>query len=125
MPEFVIDEQKQLVRATHLQDGLLTVDDVQRFNANFDQLIAVAVKRFPKLLLLIDASKMSVQLPEVIEHFTRPERMLRGPDDRFALVVGSNLAKLQARRVLGDDSRLGAFLTSEEAENWLLATPSA
>lgn len=120
MPEILIDDQKRLVRATHQQDGLLTVDDVEQFNASFAQCVAVAAKRFDRLRLLVDARKMPVQLPEVMEYFTKPEKLLRAPEDRYALIVGSNLAKLQARRVLGSDSRLGAFLTEEDAENWLL-----
>ncbi|WP_340317896.1 hypothetical protein [Rhizorhabdus argentea] len=120
MVEIVIDELKQLVRATHLEDVLLTVDDVKRYNADAARLVHIAAERFGKIRLLVDARKLSIQPPEVTQHFEQPDRLLRTPEDRYALVLGSNLAKIQARRVLGNDDRVCSFLSMQAAEAWLL-----
>lgn len=119
MPEIVIDEMKQLVRATHLADALMTVDDVRRFNAEVAKLVNIAAGRFGKICLLVDCRKLSIQPPEVVQAFDRPEQLLRMSEDRYALILGSNLAKIQTRRVFGDDYRLGAFLSIDAAEAWL------
>lgn len=120
MPEVVIDELKQLVRATHLVDALLTVDDVKRFNADVAKLVEVAAMRFGKIRLLADCRNLSIQPPEIAEHFTKPEQLLRTPEDRYALVLASNLGKLQTRRVFGEDDRMRPFLSMHAAEVWLL-----
>lgn len=127
MSEIVIDELKQLVRATHLADALMTIDDVRGYNADLAKLLEVAAGRFAKIRLLVDARRLSIQLPEVGRHFDGPDRLLRTPEDRYALVLGSSLAKIQTRRILGnlgDDKRMRMFLSLEEAELWLLGTGS-
>jgi hypothetical protein len=118
--EIVIDEPKQLVRTTHLQDLQFTVDDVKRFNADVAKAVDVAVARYGKVRLLVDSRMLSIVPPEIAQHFDKPEQMLRKPEDRYALVVGSTLAKLQARRVMGDDDRVRTFLSMDAAEEWLL-----
>lgn len=123
MLEIVIDEMKQLVRATHLADALMTVDDVQRYNAEIAKQVNSAAKQFGKIRLLVDCRKLSIQPSEVVEAFDRPEQLLQTPEDRYALVLASNLAKIQARRVFGDDYRLGAFLSIDTAEIWLSGSP--
>jgi hypothetical protein len=120
VPEIVIDEVKQLVRTIHLADVVLTVDDVIRYNEDVAKLVDVASKRFGRILLLVDSRTLSIQAPEVVQHFEKPDQLLRKPEDRYALVVGSTLAKLQARRVLGDDDRVCTFLSIPDAEAWLL-----
>lgn len=119
MPEIVIDELKQLVRATHLADVLMTVDDVRRFNAEVAKQVKIAAGRFGKIRLLADCRKLSIQRPEVAQAFDKPEQLLRTSEDRYALVLGSNLARIQTRRVFGDDCRVGAFLSIDAAEAWL------
>ena len=120
MAEMVIDELKQIVRATHLDSAMLTVDDVKCFNADLAKLVAIAAARFGRLRVLVDARRLPIQLSEVGVHFDGPERLLRTPDDRYALVLGSSLAKIQTRRILGDDKRMRMFLSLDAAELWLL-----
>lgn len=120
MPEIVIDEVKQLVRVTHLADALMTVNDIKRFNAEVAKLVNIAAGRFGKIRLLADCRKLSIQPPEVVQAFDKPEQLLRTSEDRYALVLGSNLAMIQTRRVFGDDDRrVGAFLSIDAAEAWL------
>lgn len=116
----VIDEVKQLVRATHLDADMLTIDDVKRFNADLAKLAAVAATRFGKIRLLADTRKLPIQKPEVVQVFDTPEQLLRTPEDRYAVVVQSSLAKLASRRVLGDDDRMCTFFSPDAAELWLL-----
>lgn len=120
MAEMVIDELTQIVRATHLDSAMLTVDDVERFNADLAKLVAIAAARFGRLRVLADTHRLPILPPDVSQLFDKPDRVLRAAGDRYALVVASNLAKLAARRVLGRDDRVGLFLSSEAAELWLL-----
>lgn len=123
LPEIVIDELKQLVLATHVSDVLMTVDDVRRFNAEFAKQVNIAAGRFGKIRLLVDCRKLSIQPPEVVETFDKPEQLMPNPDDRYALVLASNLAKIQTRRVFGNDCRVGTFLSIDDAEAWLSGNP--
>lgn len=117
--ELVIDELKQLVRLTHLTDSWLAVEDVKRINAELAALVADAAKRFGKIRVLADVRKLSPQPPEVVQHFDTPQQVLRTPTDRYAMVMGSTISKMQARRIMGQDDRLGFFLSINDAEDWL------
>ncbi|MEJ7928054.1 hypothetical protein WG908_14965 [Sphingobium sp. AN641] len=120
MAEMVIDEVNQIVRATHLDSAMLTVDDVKRFNADLARLVSIAAARFGRVRVLADTHRLPILPPDVSQLFDPPDRVMRAAGDRYALVVASNLAKLAARRVLGSDDRVGLFLSSEAAELWLL-----
>lgn len=116
MFDIQIDDDTHTIRA-HLE-GLFTLDEVDRFNVGFLAAAEVAWRRFGVIRILADAVLTPVQPPDVAERFATPTQVLRGPDDRFAVLIASTLSKIQAARVLPDD-RAGVFTDRAEAEAWI------
>lgn len=100
--------------------GQLTAEDVSNRRKAIASLVAKAKTDRGRARLLHVGDDLPVQNQEIAKMVT--ERMkdgiLNGPDDRFALVARSTLARLQFTRIAGDDNRK-AFATEAEARAWL------
>jgi hypothetical protein len=68
--------------------------------------------------VLSDLRGASVQLPDVAGHIEGFSKQAFEPSDKIAVVVASNLLKLQMRRVV-HRARFEAFLSVDAAERWL------
>jgi hypothetical protein len=74
------------------------------------------------LRILVDMRRTPVLPVEVAEAFGTVERLI-GPDDSFALLVGSRLSKMQTSRIASVPN-LRSFLTEQEACDWLGIDPA-
>ena len=119
---FQIDEQKKIV---HVEvSGIVSVAEAEKLNQELLANASAARRKFGSFRLVVDARLSPVQPADTINSFKPPREILISEDDRYAVVVGSSLSKLQANRVL-EDNRTRAFLSMNEAESWLFGcTPS-
>lgn len=106
-----------------LASGFWSLVEATTFRDELAESIRDARRRCGFVRILIDASASSIQMQNVSEAF-RPlqEAAIHSRNDCIAIVVGSTLVKLQARRILTSD-QAGVFLTMPDAESWLLARP--
>lgn len=70
-----------------------------------------------RVLALSDAREFPIQAAEVGEAFARGDPAVAKLRDRMAVVVGSTLGRMQARRFTGP--KLEFFTSFDEAERWL------
>lgn len=115
---FKVDEQKKLVRLE--VSGIMSVSEAEKLNEEILANASAARRQFGSFRLLVDARLFPVQPADTASSFNPPSEVLKGDSDRYAVVVGSSLSKLQADRILGD-ARTRTFSSLNEAESWLLA----
>lgn len=115
--EFRFDEEQGVLYCR--ADGFFTVEDVRAFGVAMRHHADIARKSRGYCRLLIDSSRGVMQSNEVIEEFARFPPMVERPGDKKAVVVSSNLAKVQARRTFHSD-REEAFVTMAAATAWLM-----
>jgi hypothetical protein len=78
-----------------------------------------ARRRAGCLRLLVDGSESSVQSPEVSLRVRNGRKdMIKSPRDRAAIVVGTNLVRLQTERTI-ESEQMHVFTSVAEAERWL------
>jgi phage gp46-like protein len=99
--------------------GMLDVAQVAAWSAEVKRVYAEARRYADAVRHLVVAGEAAVQTREVMEAFIAARVPMRGPGDRMAVVTGSTLAMLQARRNL-PDSNEQAFASEAEALAWLL-----
>jgi hypothetical protein len=99
--------------------GFWSTQTVDALFAELIPLLAKAKATGHPVLVLSDAREFPIQTAEVGEAFARADLEAAKLRDRMAVVVGSTLGKLQARRFTGP--KLDFFSTFEEAERWLWA----
>ena len=84
---FKIDERKQLV---HVEvAGIMSVAEVDALNEALVSNAAVARRKFGAFRLLTDARLSPVQPAATMARFKAPSDLLQGPDDRYAVVLGT------------------------------------
>jgi len=110
-----LDEDEKLVRV-HIE-GVLTAIEARRFNTELAQMAVIARNRFGSFRFIADTAKAPVQPQEVIENLPTPGQLISDPGDRWAVIVSSALAKLQANRILAHP-QAQAFLSASAAETW-------
>lgn len=110
-----LDEDERLVRA-HIS-GVLTAMEARRFKAELAQMAVFARNRFGRFRFIADTADAPVQPQEVIENLPTPSQIISDPGDRWAVIVSSTLAKLQANRLLAHP-QAQAFLSASAAETW-------
>ncbi|MBA2933820.1 hypothetical protein HZF05_06865 [Sphingomonas sp. CGMCC 1.13654] len=98
--------------------GFLTIEDVRRWGAQLPVANAEARRAGKPVLHLVIALDSPVQSGDVIAEFATIDIHPVGPQDRMAVVVSSNLAKMQAARNFADGRERG-FLDEAEAIAWL------
>lgn len=116
-----LDDEGQLVRV-RITD-ILSLEDITRFNQEMGEAARVARRRYGYFRLLADGTSGLVQPAELASSYVTPGQLLEGPDERWAVVVTSTLAKMQVRRYLADDRAQG-FLSLSEAQAWLTSAAS-
>ena len=118
MFKFRVDDQKKLV---YLEvSGLMSVEEADKLS---DELLAnasAARRRFGSFRVLVDGRQSPVQPAATMARYKPPQEVLDTEEDRYAIVVGSMLSKLQTDRSF-DDDRIGVFLELDSAEAWLLS----
>ena len=115
---FRTDEQKRLVCMAI--SGILSVEEADRLTAELVANASTARRRFGSFRFLVDARESLVQPTATMSRFKSPDEVLEGPDDRYAIVLGSMLSKMQTDRLTSDD-RMKSFLSVDSAEAWLSA----
>lgn len=118
MLKLFVDEQARILRAD-IKD-VLTVAEAEKFKADLTIASADARRRFGRFILIADTLGAPVQPQEVIMALPTPMALVKAPEDRWAVVVSSTLARMQAERLLANP-QAKAFLTVAEAEQWALA----
>ena len=103
--------------------GFWTVEMVEALFAELLPLLSELKASGKRVLVLSDAREFPVQSAEVAERFGRLDPDARRYRERMAMVVGSVLNKMQARRYAVSDIEF--FATMEEAEQWLLSPADA
>jgi hypothetical protein len=105
-------------------DGYLSEDVAARFVKEMSERIAAEDRRTPSLKLLIDASKTPVhQVAAVAEiHKLGGSSIEARPT---AVVVGSNLTKMQAERGSAEFDVVRIFMSSTDAIAWLTGETGA
>jgi hypothetical protein len=116
--EIAVDEHDKLVRAKI--SGVMTPAEARQFHDEIVAIALVARARFGSFRLIADTLDAPVQPAEVLSELPAPGAVVAGEWDRWAVVVGSSLAKMQATRVLSHD-QAKAFLSLHAAEMWVKA----
>jgi hypothetical protein len=117
MFQFKIDEKNRIVQVELA--GIMSVAEVDQLSKELLEKASTARRKFGSFRLLVDAASCPVQPAEALSRVVLPGDLLKGDDDRSAVVVGSTLQKLQATRVLVDE-RVRLFMSTAEAKAWLL-----
>jgi hypothetical protein len=113
---FRIDEQKKLVHVKIA--GLQSVEEADKLTEELVANASAARRKFGYFRLLADARESPVQPAATMARYKSPQELLETDKDRYAVVLGSMLSKLQTDRMLVDE-RMRAFLSLETAESWL------
>lgn len=103
-------------------EGFFSPADVARLAAAREQ--SYGLLRCPpgEHLTLCDATAMKIQTQEVVAEFSRMVADRRFVSRKLAFVIGSSLARLQAKRVPQDRGDAVQFFRSQaDAESWLFA----
>ena len=116
---FRFDEDQRVLHCK--ANGFFTIEEVQAFGVALRHHADLARQACGYCRLLIDTSDGIMQSNEVIEEFARFPPMIERPGDKKAVVVSSNLVKVQARRTFHDSQREQAFVTMAAATAWLMA----
>jgi hypothetical protein len=105
--------------------GFWSTQTVDALSAELLPLLTKAKASGRPVLVLSDAREFPVQSAEVGMAFAMMDAEAAKLRDRLAMVVGSTLNKMQARRAAG--SAIEFFTARDEAERWLLSAvdPSA
>jgi hypothetical protein len=124
LPTYVIavDAHRDLVHVT--LSGFFEVDQVMAFGAALVESHR-ELRCPPNMhLSLIDCTDIKIQSQAVVAAFTALVRDSRTRSRRAAMIVGTSLARGQARRVYpADHDRVALFPTRAAAEDWLFAPP--
>jgi hypothetical protein len=101
--------------------GFFLPEAIDRFEQDFRAAVADARARSARLRFLADAREAMVLAAEVSGRVQAlNEALFDRPDDLCATVVGSALAKIQARRLFETESKR-TFLSIDAARMWLTA----
>lgn len=112
------DAELKIIRG--VSTGFLTVENVQEYAQKLALFASQARNSDGIVRLCMDSRETLVQSQEVIAAFACLPSIISGPDDRIAVVVGSNLVKLQMKRNFISE-RERAFTSVETAVAWLIS----
>jgi hypothetical protein len=99
--------------------GLLTMELLVDYERALRREMAVARRVSPHVLMLFDGGEGVVQPVPIIERLREIGESVRRPGDRFAVVVGSALMKMQADRAIQGHQDERVFRSVADAEAWL------
>jgi hypothetical protein len=101
--------------------GFFTREEADRYFAEQETYYVNARRAVGHLKMLVDGSNSSVQSTEVSQRVQyRRRKAIKSPKDRIAVVVGSNLLKMQTQRT-ADSDQIAVFTSVADAEHWLAA----
>lgn len=112
-----LDPRTNTVRVT--APGFWTPEQLTANMVKTERVLAAARSSGRQLRVLIDLRRSRVQSGETADRIRVNSQRMYRPEDRVVLVVGSELAKMQAKRLQAGAPNRGAFLTMPEAETWL------
>jgi hypothetical protein len=115
------DDKNGIIRCLS-PGGFMTVAEVNQSAAAVYESMQRCRKEFGGVSMLVLTRDTTVQSAEVMEA-TKNNMRRMGPNDRVAIVVSSQLAKMQGERTL-DTKKLRAFASEPEARAWLVAERS-
>lgn len=121
MLKITLDDKAKIVRV--FISGVLTVDEARKFHDDLDSLSDDVRRRHGRFALIADTGQAPVQPQEVVSVLPMPHDFIRAAQDRWAVLVGSMLARMQAERLLAHP-QAKAFLTMTEAEHWIVQAAS-
>jgi hypothetical protein len=99
--------------------GFFTREEADRYFAEQESHYSDARRAIGYLKMLVDGSNSNVQSTEVSQRVQyRRRKAIRSPRDRIAVVVGSNLLKMQTQRTI-DCDQIAVFTSVADATNWL------
>jgi hypothetical protein len=99
--------------------GFFTREEADRYFAEQESHYSDARRAVGHLKMLVDGSNSSVQSTEVSQRVQyRRRKAIKSPKDRIAVVVGSNLLKMQTQRTI-DSEQIAVFTSVADAESWL------
>jgi len=111
------DDTSGIIRCT--SGGFLTVAEVHEYASAVHESMGRSWREFGRVAMLVISNDATVQSAEVMDATNANLRRF-GPADRLAIVVSSQLVKMQAGRTL-DGERFRTFASEEEALAWLIA----
>ncbi|HEX7854607.1 MAG TPA: hypothetical protein VF503_13025 [Sphingobium sp.] len=103
--------------------GFYTVDYFEQFTHDVSAMSTRAKREKGRVKILIHAEGLPVQSADVAnvgQRITSQTGGLIGPDDRIAMILSSNLSKIQMSRVMVN-SASKCFLSEAEAVAWLMS----
>jgi hypothetical protein len=118
MIKFDLDEVNGLLLCT--MEGFLSLADVDQYAKDLHRFAEKVRKQAGRVRLLIDARQVPVLSAEVTEAFGKVPLVMSAPSDRLAIIVGTYLNRLQAKRLLEDEQEK-VFQDVEEGRQWLLS----
>ncbi|MGK2912380.1 MAG: hypothetical protein ACSLE1_21685 [Sphingobium sp.] len=117
MYQFSYDPEKILVRLT--QQGYWTMPVFRAYEAEFLKLHASIRRRNNNYRVLADCREFPIQSAEIgIAFSVMFEKLMAENPGRYAILVGSTLNKLQAKRAI-PHPQVQAFMDPDEAMTWL------
>lgn len=123
MIRVTMDPDRTLVRAE--MAGMLTVDEVERFELEKEAAVHAMGLRSGEFLLLVLANGNAVQTQEVMAAFQDLLLHTTVRARRIATVRDGVLTRMQSRRLAKLRPDHEVFNTRDEAERWLFADESA
>lgn len=111
------DLRTNLVRVT--APGFWTPDQLSDNMARTERVLAAVRAKGLPVRVLVDLRRSRVQSGETAERIRANSLRMYRPDDKVALVVASELARMQAKRLQAGVANRAAFLSVAEAEAWL------
>jgi hypothetical protein len=118
MYSFKMDAQREWVCLD--VSGTLSVGQADSLSRELHEHAEAARERFGRFRMLADLRSAGSMPADVAARFPQPGEVLKGERERYAVIVETSLAKVNARRWF-DDVRFQPFLSANAAETWLAA----
>ncbi|QUT04745.1 hypothetical protein KFK14_17130 [Sphingobium phenoxybenzoativorans] len=100
-------------------NGFWTMADIDRHFEKLGNSVRSARTAGARVMALVDLRGAVTQSPELVSHLADRAGAVYTEGDRIAIVVHSNLAKMQMRRVV-QSAEFEMFLMPDAAEAWLM-----
>ncbi|WP_416147968.1 STAS/SEC14 domain-containing protein [Salipaludibacillus sp. HK11] len=116
----MIDKQNKVIGVSWI--GKVSPEDIREANEKLE----VLIKPLNQFDVLVDMNEITVLLPETQKELVKhQEWLLKSGMQRAAVVVSSNIAKMQLKRTAKESSHAKElhFESQKEALEYLLKTP--
>lgn len=102
-------------------EGFFDLDTLSRHFAENAACVSLWRSQRRPIRVLVDAVNHHPHSPERMALVQRSIQRIYAPGDRVAVVVASNLAKMQLRQGLGQEEIMHFFVSNAAAMTWLMA----